>query len=439
MSQFLSDGSEYNAERVSDIDFTSAVRLPQEGSVCEVYKTRWQRRTVFVKRLKEKYRNSPLHLDALEKEFEIGVTLNHPSLPSYLAFDRDYIVMEYVDGVTLASMLKEDDLWLGNGENQLSLLNRLVETVDYLHRHKVVHCDIKPDNIILTSNGYNPVLVDFDKCYTDSFNDTSGHPDKFGLPSDNPGRTQMDFRGVANVAESIVAKFPTSASRKIKRFISSARKDDASPNALQESLKGKRKTGVFSLSFLVLGMIVLIALALGSILFFKDREKSIGVDSRVQPSPLTIKDSVPPSQSSSLPLASSSPSEKQELGPASKQEISVKTQEQLHEEARARAAVLDKLIAPRFEALNARLDRLILLKSSDISGQQLLDSIRAYGELEEECYQEVWAIINEIFSPISEREGYRLLSYSKVFTGYNRRSVHELAEIGRIIREKMDR
>ena len=112
MSQFLSDSSDYNAERVADIDFASAVRLPQEGSASEVYKTRWHRRTVLVKRLKEEFRDSPLHLDALEKEYEIGVTLSHPSLPTYLAFDRDYIVMEYVDGDTLASMLKKDDPWL---------------------------------------------------------------------------------------------------------------------------------------------------------------------------------------------------------------------------------------------------------------------------------------------------------------------------------------
>lgn len=435
MSQFLSDSSDYRADGQSEIDFESAVRLPYEGSSCEVYKTRWQRRTVLVKRLKEEFRNSPLYLDALEKEYEIGVTLNHPSLPTYLAFDRDYIIMEYVDGETLASMLKEEVSWLRNGKNQLVLLKRLLEATDYLHRQKVVHCDIKTDNIILTANGYNPVLVDLDKCYTDAFNDTSGHPARFGLAADNPGRIAMDFRGLANVAQSLVAKYPTAASKKIKRFIETAREPEVTSEMLKESLEDRRKPGVLLLSFLALAMIGLGALTVG-FLFLKDRGEDIDIEPTAQVRPQTFKDTVTPPQST--PPSSYSPVS-EEVVPASEPEIVVNTQVQLHQEAKDKAAVLDKLIAPRYNALNARLDRLIKLKSADISGEQLLDSIRAYADFEEECFQEMGAIMRETFPPMSAREESRILAYSKVYTTYNRRSNSELAEINRIIREKMGR
>lgn len=435
MSQFLSDSSDYRADGQSEIDFESAVRLPSEGSSCEVYKTRWQRRTVLVKRLKEEFRNSPLYLDALEKEYEIGVTLNHPSLPTYLAFDRDYIIMEYVDGETLASMLKEEVSWLRNGKNQLGLLKRLLEATDYLHRQKVVHCDIKTDNIILTANGYNPVLVDLDKCYTDAFNDTSGHPARFGLAADNPGRITMDFRGLANVAQSLVAKYPTVASKKIKRFIETARQPEVTSEMLKESLEDRRKPGVLLLSFLALAMIGLGALTVG-FLFLKDRGEDADIESTAQVRPQTFKDTVMPPQATPPSLYSPVT---EEVVPASESELVVNTQEQLHQEAKDKAAVLDKLIAPRYNALNARLDRLIMLKSADISGEQLLDSIRAYADFEEECFQEIGAIMRETFPPMSAREESRILAYSKVYTTYNRRSNSELAEINRIIREKMGR
>ena len=94
MSQFLSDSSDYNIEPGSDIDFTSAVRLPQQGSASEVYKTRWQRRTVLVKRLKEEFRDSPLNRDALEKEYEIGVNLNHPSQPPLLSLGTNSMISQ---------------------------------------------------------------------------------------------------------------------------------------------------------------------------------------------------------------------------------------------------------------------------------------------------------------------------------------------------------
>lgn len=98
MSQFLKDTDEYPAD-VAGIDFDDAVKLPCGGSTCDIYKTRWQRRDVFVKRLKKEYRAKPLYLDALDKEFDVGVGLRHPSLPEYREFHRDDIIMDYIDGI----------------------------------------------------------------------------------------------------------------------------------------------------------------------------------------------------------------------------------------------------------------------------------------------------------------------------------------------------
>ena len=67
MSRFLKHSDDYSAELSHGIDFDDAVKLPGGGSTCDIYRTRWQRREVFVKRLKEEFRSKPLYLDALDK------------------------------------------------------------------------------------------------------------------------------------------------------------------------------------------------------------------------------------------------------------------------------------------------------------------------------------------------------------------------------------
>ena len=203
MSQFLSNPDRYTRESSHEIDFDDAIRLPEGGTTCDIYRTRWQRREVFVKRLKEEFRSKPLYLDALDKEFDVGVKLRHPSLPVYHEFHRDYIVMDYVDGHTLAEMIRSNDPWLFTERNIVKMLKELVDVVDYLHRHNIVHCDIKPDNSIITSNTKNLVLIDFDKSYTDAHCDTSGHPGKYGLSTADKGHTSLDFYGIGKVVEKL--------------------------------------------------------------------------------------------------------------------------------------------------------------------------------------------------------------------------------------------
>ena len=65
-----------------------------------------------MQRLKEEFRSNPIYLDALDKEYEIGVTLKHPSLPDYREFHRDYVVMDFIDGITLSELISRKDPWL---------------------------------------------------------------------------------------------------------------------------------------------------------------------------------------------------------------------------------------------------------------------------------------------------------------------------------------
>ncbi len=84
-----------------------------------------------------------------------------PSIPTFLDyFEQDgfqYLVQEYIEGQNLAEILKSGQVF--KEAEVKALLETMLETVDFLHHHKIIHRDIKPANIIRSSNG-RFVLVD---------------------------------------------------------------------------------------------------------------------------------------------------------------------------------------------------------------------------------------------------------------------------------------
>lgn len=89
---------------------------------------------------------------AIQDEIELLQRLDHPSLVrvlahGFLADGRIYMVMEHVQGETLAAYLKRH----GRIEviEALRLARKLCEAIAYCHSSDVLHCDLKPDNIMI--------------------------------------------------------------------------------------------------------------------------------------------------------------------------------------------------------------------------------------------------------------------------------------------------
>ena len=118
---------------------------------------------VVLKALQEEYRGDPVYEALLKKEFEIGYSLNHPSICRTWHFRAhpllgNCIEMEWVDGVTL------DERFHGQKPDEalfMKIANELCDAVGYLHSHQIIHRDIKPSNILITHNGNNLKLIDF--------------------------------------------------------------------------------------------------------------------------------------------------------------------------------------------------------------------------------------------------------------------------------------
>lgn len=80
----------------------------------------------------------------------------------FSANDTAYYVMEYIDGISLRSLIKQNGGKPLQWEEAWRIMLPVAEAISYLHDNRLTHLDIKPDNIILDSKkGNRPVLIDF--------------------------------------------------------------------------------------------------------------------------------------------------------------------------------------------------------------------------------------------------------------------------------------
>jgi serine/threonine-protein kinase len=132
------------------------------GGMGEVYRARDTRldRTVAIKILPEQLSKDPVRKQRFEREAKTISSLNHPNICTLhdIGFQDgvDYLVMECVEGETLAKRLEKGPLPL---EQVLKYGAQIADALDQAHRAAIVHRDLKPGNIMLTATGAK--LLDF--------------------------------------------------------------------------------------------------------------------------------------------------------------------------------------------------------------------------------------------------------------------------------------
>jgi eukaryotic-like serine/threonine-protein kinase len=138
------------------------VSLLGSGGMGEVYRATDTRlnRTVAIKFLPEHLSRNEELRGRLEREARVVSGLNHPHICTLYDVgqhdDMDYLVMEYVEGETLADRLEKGALPL---KRALQYSIELADALNAAHRHGVTHRDIKPGNIMLGKSGSK--LLDF--------------------------------------------------------------------------------------------------------------------------------------------------------------------------------------------------------------------------------------------------------------------------------------
>ena len=128
----------------------------------EVYKARDTRldRTVAIKVLREHLSEHAELRQRFEQEARAVSRLNHPHICTLYDVGRedgvDFLVMEYIEGETLAERLDKGALPL---DQALRYGAQIADALDHAHRQCIVHRDLKPGNAMLTSSGAK--LLDF--------------------------------------------------------------------------------------------------------------------------------------------------------------------------------------------------------------------------------------------------------------------------------------
>ncbi|WP_234405012.1 serine/threonine-protein kinase [Paenibacillus bouchesdurhonensis] len=114
--------------------------------------------------------------DAFINEGELLKACEHPGIvrciDQFEQNDTVYIVMEFIEGVTLAEMIGGRPDKIEPGFLYKTMLP-LIETLEHLHKQGIIHRDLKPGNIMIDRQG-NAKLLDFGSAVR--FDGSGGHP-----------------------------------------------------------------------------------------------------------------------------------------------------------------------------------------------------------------------------------------------------------------------
>ncbi len=273
--------------------FDSLEPINTHGATCVTYRVKLYGKLHFLKQLKPEFTNDIRYQEAFRKEFETGYRLEHPNLVRYLSFDENSILMEYVDGVTLSQRLASHPEYFKSQKNTEKFVHQLLDVLDYLHSHQVLHLDLKPDNILLTHINDDVKLIDLGFCYTDTFPDTTGKTNTYAAPEQIPsfgkegqeGFTNIDVRTDIYAFGKILEQLPNH--HKYNKVI--ARCTMENPSARYQTV-GELQRALRPLSHLIglaIAVILAIALALG-LYFMLANHDNRSLDSEESPKPVPV-------------------------------------------------------------------------------------------------------------------------------------------------------
>ncbi|HUQ90403.1 MAG TPA: protein kinase [Bryobacteraceae bacterium] len=123
-----------------------------EGGMGTVYRATDTKlnRDVAIKVLPDAFAADAGRLGRFTREAQVLASLNHPNIAAIYGVEERSIVLELVEGQTLAGPLSE--------EEALPLIHQLIDALEYAHEKGIVHRDLKPANIKITPEGRLKVL-----------------------------------------------------------------------------------------------------------------------------------------------------------------------------------------------------------------------------------------------------------------------------------------
>ena len=141
------------------------IRKIGDGGMAFVYeaKDRLLNRIVAVKVLRPEFVDDEEFLAKFKREAEAVANISHPNIVNVYDVGCDgkvnYIVMEYVDGQNLKEIIKNEGTL--DEYTALDITKQIAKALSAAHKKGVIHRDIKPHNILISSEGRNVKVADF--------------------------------------------------------------------------------------------------------------------------------------------------------------------------------------------------------------------------------------------------------------------------------------
>src|SRR5215469_10742034 len=190
------------------IDHYEIIRLLGRGGASRVYLAQDRRalQQVILKFPDDDVIGGAAVFERYKREAEIGNRLSHPNIQRHLnrgeQRSREYLVLEYLRGRTLRAAMREYAPQLLPTTEVIPILLHVCAALTYAHEHRVIHRDIKTENIMLLEHG-EVKLLDFGiavlhgehRARWHGFSSPVGTPDYMApeLWSGAPGSAQSDI------------------------------------------------------------------------------------------------------------------------------------------------------------------------------------------------------------------------------------------------------
>src|SRR5581483_10056319 len=112
-------------------------------------------RDVAIKVLPDAFASDPDRLARFTREAQVLASLNHPNIAAIYGVEERALILELVEGPTLAERIAQGPIPL---DEALPIARQIAEALEYAHEKSIVHRDLKPANLKVTPEGRVKVL-----------------------------------------------------------------------------------------------------------------------------------------------------------------------------------------------------------------------------------------------------------------------------------------
>jgi serine/threonine protein kinase len=128
-----------------------------EGGMGEVWRATDTKlnREVAIKILPERFAQDADRMARFTREAQVLASLNHPNIAAIYGVEERALVMEVVEGRTLAERIAAGTIPI---DEALPIAKQIAEALEYAHEHGIIHRDLKPANLKITPEGTVKVL-----------------------------------------------------------------------------------------------------------------------------------------------------------------------------------------------------------------------------------------------------------------------------------------